>query len=54
MPPPAFPPASKFSSVWVDAIAIALVSFTINISMAKLFSTKHGYNLDSNQVRFDL
>ncbi|ESO05350.1 hypothetical protein HELRODRAFT_119893, partial [Helobdella robusta] len=35
--------------VALDAFAIAVVSFTINISMAKMFSSKHGYNLDSNQ-----
>lgn len=50
IPPPAFPPASRFISVAGDAVGIAIVVFTINISMAKLFAKKHSYHLDSNQV----
>lgn len=33
-----------------DAINIAIVSFALNISMAKLFSKKYKYELSPNQV----
>lgn len=49
-PPPAFPPINRLSSVAVDAIGISIVSFAINISMAKMFAQKHGYALIPNQV----
>lgn len=48
-PPPAFPPINRLSSVAVDAIGISIVSFAINISMAKMFAQKHGYALIPNQ-----
>lgn len=48
-PTPAFPRVNHMQSVAVDAVGIALVSFTISISMAKMFAQKHGYSLDSNQ-----
>jgi len=49
IPAPAFPPVNRMSSVFGDAIGIAIVAFTINISMAKLFAKKHSYRLDANQ-----
>ena len=51
-PPPAFPPASRFGQVAGDAISVAIVSFAVSISMAKLFAKKHSYQLDSDQVHF--
>lgn len=51
-PPPAFPPVNRFHKVAVDAIGISIVSFAINISMAKMFAKKHAYSLHSNQVDF--
>lgn len=50
IPPPSFPPVHQFSNVAGDAVGIAIVSFTISISMAKLFAKKHNYPLDPNQV----
>ncbi|KAL7976289.1 hypothetical protein Chor_002508 [Crotalus horridus] len=37
-------------AVFVDAIAIALVGFSMTISMAKIFALKHGYTVDGNQT----
>ncbi|KAJ7329564.1 hypothetical protein JRQ81_015738 [Phrynocephalus forsythii] len=47
--PPQVPDISLISKVYVDAIAIALVGFSMTISMAKIFALKHGYTVDGNQ-----
>lgn len=50
MPTPSIPPAKLFTMLLVDAIPIAIVSFAINVSMAKLFAKKHNYEIKPNQV----
>jgi len=35
-----------------DAVAIAIVCFVVNISMAKLFATKYKYQISPNQELF--
>ncbi|XP_042323188.1 prestin isoform X2 [Sceloporus undulatus] len=47
--PPQVPDISLIPAVFVDAIAIALVGFSMTISMAKIFALKHGYTVDGNQ-----
>ncbi|XP_036102145.1 prestin isoform X2 [Molossus molossus] len=47
--PPANPDTSLFHLVYVDAIAIAIVGFSVTISMAKTLGNKHGYPVDGNQ-----
>uniref|UniRef100_A0A7N5P7V9 Solute carrier family 26 member 5 n=1 Tax=Ailuropoda melanoleuca TaxID=9646 RepID=A0A7N5P7V9_AILME len=47
--PPANPDTSLFHLVYVDAIAIAIVGFSVTISMAKTLASKHGYQVDGNQ-----
>ncbi|XP_069833964.1 prestin isoform X2 [Dendropsophus ebraccatus] len=47
--PPALPDVSLFSAVFVDALAIAVVGFSMTISMAKIFALKHGYAVSGNQ-----
>ncbi|XP_070611288.1 prestin [Erythrolamprus reginae] len=47
--PPQMPDVSLIPHVYVDAIAIALVGFSMTISMAKIFALKHGYVVDGNQ-----
>ncbi|XP_075455761.1 prestin isoform X1 [Ascaphus truei] len=47
--PPALPDLSIFSAVFVDAVAIAVVGFSMTISMAKTFALKHGYAVNGNQ-----
>ena len=51
MPTPQLPPFSMFFDIIGDSIAIAIVSFVINISMCKLFAKKHKYDIKPNQVR---
>lgn len=47
--PPAVPDVSLLSAVFVDAIAIAIVGFSMTISMAKIFALKHGYTVNGSQ-----
>ncbi|MFT7816936.1 prestin-like [Arapaima gigas] len=47
--PPELPQFSLLSSLVTDAIAIAIVSFSMAISLAKIFALKHGYSVDGNQ-----
>jgi solute carrier family 26 protein len=45
-------PAFKITSILLnDAFNIAIVSFALNISMAKLFAKKYNYNIRPNQVK---
>ena len=50
MPSPKFPPFHIFKFVIGDAVAIAVVSFSLNVTMAKLFAKKHNYEIQANQV----
>uniref|UniRef100_A0A8C9TCQ8 Solute carrier family 26 member 5 n=1 Tax=Scleropages formosus TaxID=113540 RepID=A0A8C9TCQ8_SCLFO len=47
--PPAVPDFSLLPNLFTDAIAIAVVSFSVSISLAKIFALKHGYSVDGNQ-----
>lgn len=49
--PPALPDFSLSPSLVTDAFAIAIVGFSMGISLAKIFALKHGYSVDGNQVR---
>ncbi|XP_073475713.1 prestin isoform X3 [Aquarana catesbeiana] len=46
---PELPDLRMFSAVFVDAVAIAIVGFSMTISMAKIFALKHGYAVSGNQ-----
>lgn len=46
---PVVPDISLIPAVFVDAIAIAVVGFSMTASMAKIFALKHGYTVDGNQ-----
>uniref|UniRef100_A0A672SXY3 Prestin-like n=1 Tax=Sinocyclocheilus grahami TaxID=75366 RepID=A0A672SXY3_SINGR len=48
--PPKIPDFSVFPNLFPDAFAIAVVGFSIAISLAKTFALKHGYSVDGNQV----
>lgn len=48
--PPEVPSIHLIPSVFVDAVAIAIVGFSMTISMAKIFALKHGYSVDGNQA----
>uniref|UniRef100_A0A673K611 Prestin-like n=1 Tax=Sinocyclocheilus rhinocerous TaxID=307959 RepID=A0A673K611_9TELE len=47
--PPKIPDFSVFPSLFPDAFTIAVVGFSIAISLAKIFALKHGYSVDGNQ-----
>ncbi|XP_073724658.1 prestin [Misgurnus anguillicaudatus] len=47
--PPKVPDFSVLPNLFTDAIAIAVVGFSISISLAKIFALKHGYSVDGNQ-----
>lgn len=49
LPPPALPTFNQVDHLIVPAITIGAVSLSISISMAKMFSRKHGYKVSSNQ-----
>lgn len=51
MRPPQAPKVHYFEKVVGNAFAIAMVSYVIAISLGKIFALKHGYKVDSNQVR---
>ncbi|KAK2851497.1 hypothetical protein Q5P01_007773 [Channa striata] len=46
---PFAPDVTLFTQMVGDAFAVAVVSYTISISLAKTFALKHGYKVDSNQ-----
>ena len=48
-PAPAIPPMPNFSTYILESFIIALVGFTISITMAKMMSQKHKYKIDINQ-----
>jgi MFS superfamily sulfate permease-like transporter len=50
LPLPVLPSFNHLNLLIVPAITIAAVSLSISISMAKMFSQKHGYKVSSNQV----
>ena len=50
IPAPSAPPTAAITDVIGDAVAISIVCFVINISMAKLFATKYKYQISPNQV----
>lgn len=52
--PPAVPDFSLISNLIPDAFAVAIVGFSMNISLAKIFALKHGYSVDGNQVSVDM
>lgn len=49
LPVPSVPPLALLRLVAVDAIAIAIVSYSIVMSMALIFAKKHGYEVSANQ-----
>ncbi|GLD48062.1 prestin, partial [Lates japonicus] len=47
--PPAAPEFSLLPSLITDSFAVAIVGFSMGISLAKIFALKHGYSVDGNQ-----
>lgn len=49
LPFPEFPPFRLLGLVAIDSIAIAIVSYTVTISMALIFAKKRNYEVRANQ-----
>ncbi|XP_077399689.1 prestin isoform X2 [Vanacampus margaritifer] len=47
--PPVVPDFSLLRTLVTDSFAIAIVGFSMGISLAKIFALKHNYSVDSNQ-----
>uniref|UniRef100_A0A8D3CCR3 Solute carrier family 26 member 5 n=1 Tax=Scophthalmus maximus TaxID=52904 RepID=A0A8D3CCR3_SCOMX len=47
--PPAAPDFSLFPRLITDSFTVAIVGFSMDISLAKTFALKHGYSVDGNQ-----
>ncbi|XP_046878718.1 prestin [Hypomesus transpacificus] len=47
--PPVVPTFSLLPNLVTDSFAIAIVGFSMGISLAKTFALKHGYSVDGNQ-----
>ena len=52
LPTPKVPSMYNAKAYILDAFMVAIVSFTLSISMAKLLSQKHQYTIDDNQEMF--
>lgn len=52
LPQPEIPPFGLFPLVFVDSIAIAVVSYSIVVSMGLIFAKKHSYEIFPNQELF--
>ncbi|TST22536.1 Prestin [Bagarius yarrelli] len=47
---PTLPEFSLLPNLITDAVALAVVGFSIGISLAKIFALKYGYSVDGNQT----
>lgn len=52
LPYPVIPRMELIQLVWVDAIAIAIVSYSVVMSMSLTFAKKHQYEVSANQELF--
>lgn len=52
LPVPTVPNFSLMPDVLSDAFALSIVVFAISVSMGKILARKHGYEIDSNQVKY--
>jgi hypothetical protein len=50
MPQPFVPDVNLWTKIYKDAIIIAVISFSINVSLGELFSKKNKYKINSTQV----
>ena len=49
LPSPRLPDLSLLPTFAMDSLVIAIVSFAITLSLAKLYSTQYKYRIDANQ-----
>lgn len=48
--PPIAPNVEIFQATAMDAFPMAIVGFAVAFSVAKVYSVKHDYTIDGNQV----
>ena len=48
-PAPQSPPFALLPQIAIDTIAVAIVSYAVSLSMAKIFARKRGYEISNNQ-----
>ena len=51
-PTPTVPEKTLFEKLILDSVIIAVVGYSITLSMAKLFANKFNYTVDGNQEIF--
>lgn len=49
LPPPSVPPLELAPHLLVDGLLIAIIAFSVNMSMASIFARKLRYSIDANQ-----
>lgn len=49
--PPVLPSLSQATQLFVPALSVALVGFSFLSALGSVFANKHGYHVDSSQVR---
>lgn len=52
LPPVTLPALSLWQWLLKDMCMIAVVSYAVSISLARLFSTKYNYDIDASQVLY--
>ena len=50
LPSPVIPPISLWTVMFQDAVQIAIVSYVLNLSIARIIAARHDYQIDANQV----
>ncbi|NXV80241.1 S26A9 protein, partial [Atlantisia rogersi] len=53
-PAPTLPLVNKWKDMIGTAFSLAIVGYVINLAMGRTLATKHGYNVDPNQVMLGL
>ena len=54
MPAPLIPNIFFWRAIFVEAVLLAILSYSLSVSLATIFATKLGYSIDSNQVNIKL
>ncbi|XP_017779583.1 PREDICTED: solute carrier family 26 member 6-like [Nicrophorus vespilloides] len=49
IPMPVLPRFSLIQAIWIDCIMIAIVSYTISLSLGLIYAQKYNYEVDANQ-----
>lgn len=49
-PTPVLPVVSQWKDMMGTAFSLAIVGYVINLAMGRTLASKHGYDVDSNQV----